>query len=93
MCCDYGKFFNACDKANGQIKNRTWPHKHGGRGKLGERGRFSSFAFGIVLQNTFNAFRDIGRIDCDDCAYYHCGESLVTQLYEYTDTLSADTLA
>ena len=55
-CSDYGMFFNACDKANRQIKNRIWPHKHGGRGRLGERGKYSLFAFGMVLQNTFNAF-------------------------------------
>ena len=69
VCGDYGQFFNACKKAHGQIKNRIWPHRHGGRGKLGERGKFSSFAFGVVLQNTFNAFRDIRGVDSDD---YHC---------------------
>ena len=93
VCGDYGQFFNACDKANWQIKNRIWPHRHGGRGKLGERGKFSSFAFGVVLQNTFNAFRDIHGVESDDYTYYHCCEQLASQLYEYAGTLPDDTVA
>ena len=71
VCNDYGMFFNDCDRANREIKNRIWPHKHGERGRLGERGKFSSFAFGIVLQNTFNAFCDMNSLDSDDYKYYH----------------------
>ena len=54
VACDYAKMFQSCDSYyNQQIKSRMWPHKHGGRGHLGERGKHSSFAFACVLQNYF----------------------------------------
>ena len=88
VCSDYGEMFDPCDKFNKQVHGRVWPHRHGGKGRLGERGKFSSFAFGTVLQNTFNAFRDITGVGSDKYEYY-C-EELARQVHEYTDTLSND---
>ena len=58
VCGNYGKMFDPCDKFNKQVHGRIWPHRHGGKGRLGERGKFRLFAFGTVLLNTLNAFRD-----------------------------------
>lgn len=90
---DYAKMFDSCDKFNKQIKNRIWPHQHGGKGRLGERGKFSSFAFGVVLQNTFNAYRDINSIGSAEYEYYGLCKTLASQLYEYAGGLSDDTIA
>ena len=87
VCSDYGFFFNACDRANRQIKNRIWLHKHGGRGRLGERGKFSSFAFDMVLQNNINVFCDMKSLYSDDYEYYRYCEEIASQLYEYAGTL------
>ena len=50
--------------------NRLWPHRHGGKGRLGERGTFSLFAFGTVLQNTLNALQDISGVGSYEYEYY-----------------------
>ena len=73
---------------NKQIKKRVWPFKPGGKEHLGEEGKLHSFAFGCVLQNTFNAFRDIHGVDKKDYEYFSYCEILATQLYEYSNTLS-----
>lgn len=88
VCSDYGKMFSACDVFNRQIKNRIWPHKHGGRRHLGDMGKFSSFAFGCVLQNTFNAYCDINSIGRNEFDYYSLCEELASQLYAHANTLS-----
>ena len=54
---------------------------------MGERGKFSSFAFGVVLQNTFNDFRDINSVSGDDYEYCRYCEELASQLYEYAGVL------
>ena len=68
-CCDYGEMFSACDAYNRRINNRTWPHRHGGRKRLGDMGKFSSFASGCVLQNTFNAYCDMNSVDRNSLIY------------------------
>ena len=85
--------FQACDSYNQQIKSRMWPHKHGGRGHLGERGKHSSFAFACVLQNTFNAYRSIMKMTKSDFEYYSFCETLANDLYQYAHTQSAATIA
>ena len=45
----YKKKFGVCDLFNHQIKHRIWPHKHGGRGTMDERGKLYSFAIGCIL--------------------------------------------
>ena len=62
VASDYAKMFQTCDSYNHQIKSRMWPHKHGGRGHIGERGKHSSLALACVLQNTFNGYRSIMRL-------------------------------
>ena len=58
----YKKKFGVCDLFNRQIKYRIWPHRHGGKGTRGERGKQDSFAFGYIFLETFNAYRDINNI-------------------------------
>ena len=92
VCSDYGKMFAACDVFNLQIKERIWPHRHGGGGHLGERGKFSSFAFGCVLQNTFHAYCNIRSIDTNSIDYYSFCNALASELYTHADTLSKETI-
>ena len=93
VCCDYGKMFSACDVFNRQIKNRIWPHRHGGRKRLGDIGKFRSFAFGCVLQNTFKSYCDMNSVDRKEFDYYSLCEDLASQLYEYANTLPEDTIS
>ena len=86
VASDYAKMFQACVSYNQQIKNRMWPHRHGGKGHLGERGKHSSFAFACVLLNTFNAYRDIMKVDKSDFEYYGFCKTLASGLYEYICT-------
>ena len=84
----YKKKFGVCDLFNHQIKHRLWPHKHGGKGTRGERGKQESFAFGCILLNTFNAYRDINEIAIIDYDYYSFCEQLADDLYTYICTES-----
>lgn len=43
---------------------------HGGKGNVSERGKQDSFAFGYILLNTFNAYRNIYEVADVDCDYY-----------------------
>ena len=89
VCSDYGMMLAACDQCNCQIKIRIWPLRHGGRGHMGEAGKFSSFAFGCVLQNTFNAYCVINNVDRHIIDYYYSfGKLLASQLYLYANTFN-----
>ena len=55
---------------------------------MGEAGKFSSFAFGCVLQNTFNAYCDINNVGRHCIDYYSFCESLASQLYIYANTFN-----
>ena len=71
VCSDYGKMFDpCCDKFSKLVHGRLWPHRHGGKCRLGERGIFSLFAFGTVLQNTFNALQDTSGVGSYEYEYY-----------------------
>lgn len=60
----YKKTFNVCDQFNRKLHDRTWPHKKGGRNRLGEKGAQHDFIFTCILMNTFNAYwYGIGRGD------------------------------
>ena len=93
VCCDYGKMFSACDVFNRQIKNRIWPHRHGGRRHLGDMGKFSSFAFGCVLQNTFNAYCSINSIARNEFDFYGLCEELASQVYAHANTVAQDIIS
>ena len=84
----YKKKFSVCDLFNHQIKHRLWSHKHGGKGTRGERGKQDSFAFGCILLNTFNAYRDNNEIENVDYDYYSFCEQLADDLYRHALTLS-----
>ena len=55
---------------------------------MGEAGKFSSFAFGCVLQIAFNAYCDINDVDRHSIDYYSFCKSLACQLYIYANTLN-----
>ena len=77
-----------CDLFNRQIKHRLWPHKHSDKGTRSERGKQDSFAFGCIVLNTFNTYRDIIEIATIDYDYYSCCEQLADDLYTYALNLS-----
>jgi hypothetical protein len=83
--------FSVCDKNNNQIKFRTWPHKHGGKGCAGEKGRHNSFSFACVLQNTKNAYRNINVVVELDCEYHRHYNELADAIYIHSNSLSAAT--
>ena len=88
----YKKKFGVCDLFNRQIKYRIWPHKHGGKGVKGERGKQDSFAFGCILQNTFNAYRDINDITSEEYDYHSFCMQLADQVYMYALEQSTATI-
>ncbi len=57
-CLQYG----ACDRFNKQLYSSTWPFRRGGGARAGEDGQQHDFAVGVVLMNTFNAYRSIHRV-------------------------------
>ena len=89
----YKKTFGVCDLFNRQIKHRIGPHKHSGKGTMmGERGKKDSFAFGCILLNIFNAYRDINEVVDVDYDYHSFCVKLADELYIYAMDLSDDTL-
>ena len=71
-----------------RIKHCIWPHKHGGKGTRGKRGKQDSFAFDCILLNIFNAYCDINGIADVDYDYYSFREQVSDQLYMYARGLS-----
>ena len=82
----YKKKFGVCDLFNRQVKHRIGPHRHGGKGIRGKRGKHS-FVFGCILLNTFNVYRDINQIADVEYDYYSFCAELADQLYiHFTDS-------
>ena len=84
----YKKKFGVCDLFNSQIKHRIWPHRDGGKGTIGDRGKQGSFAFGCISLNTFNAFRDMNHIADAEYDYYSFCAQLANDLYTHALNLS-----
>ena len=68
-----------CDLFNRQIRHRIWPHRHGGKGTRGKRGKKDSCALRCILLNTFSAY----LVDYD---YYSFCEQLADRLDTYALT-------
>ena len=64
----------------------TWPHKHGGRSRLGDLAALRDFAFTSVLLNTFNAWRQIISIDIHEHSFQDMCLLLSDPLFEYGST-------
>lgn len=84
---DYSHLFNMCDLFNGKLKDRKWPHRAGGGSTMSDPGTQDTFAFACILQNTFNAYRSMNRINIENYNFeiYCC--QLATDLFAYADAL------
>jgi hypothetical protein len=60
---EYNHLYNLCDRFNRNLHERTWPHKTGGNGSMGEDGHYHNFALSSILQNIFNLYFDINAED------------------------------
>ena len=56
-------------------------------------GRKPNTVFACFLQNTFNAYCDIMKVDKSDFEYYGFCKTLASDLYEYAQTQSTATIA
>jgi len=84
---DYKTMFDICDHFNRNLCDRKWPHRAGGNGAMADRGTQNAFSLACILQNTFNAYRSIHRVESEDyCFKFYCLD-LADKLYEYSYTI------
>lgn len=83
---NYKTFFECCDNFNRALKDKTWPHKRGSRGLLGESGVHHDFLLGCILQNTFNAWHDVTGRDPNQTSFKDFCVTLSEQLFLYSQT-------
>ncbi len=82
---DYYKVgFEACDRFNFGIHDKSWPHKRGGRGMLGEFGKHHDFIMACILQNTVNAFISVLDLDQKNGNFKTLCVELADQVYEHS---------
>ena len=77
---DAFKKIGVCDLFNRQIKHRIWPHRHGGKGTTGERGKQE-----CILLNTLYAYRDINQIADVEYDYYSFCAQVADDWYTYSN--------
>ena len=78
---DYGVQFAACDRFNAQLFRSTWPFRRGGGARTGDEGQQHDFAIGVVLINTFNAYRSLHRVQKADYSFETYCTRLATDLF------------
>lgn len=78
----YKCMFNVCDRFNRNLHDRTWPHRRGGRGMMGEFGHQHNFFMSCCIQNTINAYLDIEKIDPSTTSFMDLCLELADSLYE-----------
>jgi len=84
---EYAQIFNVCDLFNRGLHDRTWPNKHGGFKRLGDRGSQDDFIFSAALKNAFLAYEINANIRKGVIDFQtHCLE-LSEELYAYSLTL------
>lgn len=59
----YKQLFELCDKFNRNLHDCTFPHKRGGRGRVGEFGRQNDFMLAVILQNTRNVYATLKKLN------------------------------
>ena len=87
----YKQMFADCDNFNRSLKDRTWPHRKGGRNSQGAFGNQHDFAFSTILQNTFNVYNSMLSENTQISTFRDNALILSDALYEYICNGELDT--
>ena len=79
--------FDKCDKFNRRLHHCTWPYKSGGRNVLVDRGCQSNFAMSYMLQNVFNAWFQVNKIDSQSVDFSTNCLMLADDIYAFATTI------
>ena len=53
--------FDACDRFNRNLHDKSWPHARGGSGTRGDFLNQHDFAMAVLLQNIFSLFNELSE--------------------------------
>ena len=53
--------FDACDRFNRNLHDKSWPHSRGGHGTRGDFLNQHDFAMAVLLQNTFSLYDELNE--------------------------------
>ena len=81
---DYGKNYAACDHYNRSLYEKSWPHKKGGRKRMGALGAQQNFIFTCILVNTINAFNEMEKRGHENFDYRRYCVDLADELFRST---------
>lgn len=84
----YALMFSVCDRYNRKLHDKTWPHKQGGHGMLGDAGKQDDFAFSCSLQNIISVYRSLNKLSNDPMDFQQYCLDLREELYKYACTLN-----
>jgi len=73
--------FDACDRFNRNLHDRSWPHARSGRGTRGDFLNQHDFAMAVLLQNVFALFDELNE------SY---DNSVVSWKFDGTDTVDPE---
>ena len=61
-CYFFYKFaFDACDRFNRNLHDKSWPHARGGKGTRGDFLNQHDFAMAVLLQNIFSIYNELNE--------------------------------
>ena len=83
---EYGVAFKDCDDFNAQLVECPWPYRRGGYKVSGEAGTQHDFAMACILQNIFNVYRTIHRVEKKDYSFQKYCTNLAIGLFRYAKT-------
>ena len=75
--------FGLCDFFNRKLHDKTFPHKRGGKGVKGEAGKCHDCSMAVILENVFNAYRDMNRDRIHVPTFKQLCDELSDALYFY----------
>lgn len=78
-CYYFYKFsFDACDRFNRNLHDKSWPHARGGSGTRGDFLNQHDFAMAVLLQNIFSLFDELNETyDRTEVAWKYDGKDTV----------------
>lgn len=83
----YKTMFQACDRFNRNLHDKTWPHKRGGNSVRGEFGCANDFIFGCILQNVFTTYCHIHNKDPKTVSFKQLCYNLSDEIFTYSNSL------
>lgn len=81
---NYKTMFECCDRFNRNLHDKSWPHKRGGRGVLGEFGHHHDFFMACILQDCFNAFHSATGADPLNTTFLSFCDNLADDLFAHS---------